>query len=51
MWLKKGLTPITAHDKWIDYGYHEIANEFSQYSIRIWLNKNKNVKYKHYLKF
>lgn len=51
MWLKKGLIPITAHDKWIDYGYHEISNEHSQYSVRIWLNKNKNVKYKHYFKF
>ena len=51
MWLKKGLTPITGHDKWIDYGAHEIANQFSQYSVRIWLNKNTNVKYKHYLKF
>ena len=51
MWLKRGLIPITAHDKWIDYGDYEIAGEFSQYSVRIWLNKNKNVKYKHYLKF
>ena len=51
MWLKKGLTPITAHEKWIDYGFYEISNEHSQYSVRIWLNKNKNIKYKHYLKF
>ena len=50
MWIRKGLTPITAHERWIDYGCYETANEYSKFSVRIWLNRNKAIKYKHFLK-
>jgi hypothetical protein len=35
VWIKKGINPITAHDRVVDYGDYITSNRYSTYSVRI----------------
>jgi len=45
------MLPIASHEKTVDYGQSVMANEYSTYSIRVWINRNTNFKQKYFLKF
>jgi len=51
VWIKKGLLPIASHEKLVDYGQSITANEYSTFSVRIWIHRNQNFTHKYFLKF
>jgi len=44
-WVNRGLTPLHAHSKLLDYGNFVDIGTFSSFSARLWLFKNN--KFKH----
>lgn len=51
VWIKKGLLPIASHEKFVDYGQSITANEYSTFSVRVWIHRNQNFTHKYFLKF
>jgi len=41
---------MTTHDKLLDYGYFVDVGVFSSYSVRIWINRNKEFKHRYTFK-
>jgi hypothetical protein len=42
--------PITSHNALVEYGYFVDVGPFSTYSIRVWINRNKEFKHKYTFK-
>jgi len=49
-WIKKGIVPITAHSHGIEYGYSQAIGPYSTFSVRVWINRNKDFKHRYTLK-
>lgn len=51
VYFKKGMMPVSSHNKLVEYGYYTQTNRFSAYSIRVWIYRNSNFAHKYFFKF